>query len=296
MKYTVTGALGHISKPLTEILVTAGHDVTVITSSADRKAAIEALGAKAAVGSVEDTQFLTQAFTGADALYTMIPPNMAAADWKEYIHSIGRNYAAAIKAAGVKKVVSLSSIGAHMPEGCGPVSGLNRAESELNKLEGVDIKYLRPGFFYINFYGNMGMIKHMGIIGGNYGDGTSLVMSHPNDIAVAAAEELQQLNFTGHSVRYVVSDEQPTGGVAQILGAAIGKPELPWVNFKDEDALKGMTGAGMPQEVAANFVEMGSAVASGQMFSEYNRDKPGITGKIKLEEFAKEFAAAYAHA
>ena len=105
------------------------------------------MGAKAAVGSVEDLAFLEKAFKGYDALYTMIPPRMDVKNWKEWIANIGKGYARAIQAAGVKKVVNLSSVGAHMPTGCGPVSGLHFAEEALHSLTGVDILHLRPGYF-----------------------------------------------------------------------------------------------------------------------------------------------------
>lgn len=293
MRYVITGSLGHISRPLVTRLVNEGHDVTVISSNADRTKEIEALGAKAAIGSVEDVPFLTYTFTGADAVYTMVPPKWDAADWKQHIHSIGKNYAQAIKAAGVKKVVNLSSIGAHMPTGCGPVSGLYGVESELNALEGVDVKHMRPGFFYHNFMANIGMIKHMGIIGGNYGENSTMPLSHPSDIAVAVGDELLGLGFTGKSIRYVVSDERTTHDIARALGAAIGKPELTWINFRNEDALAGMLQAGLSQQVAENYVEMGAAAASGEMASHYNANRT-TTGPTRLEDFAKEFAAAYA--
>jgi uncharacterized protein YbjT (DUF2867 family) len=228
MKYIITGSLGNISKPLAEKLVAAGHSVTVVSSKAEKVAQIEAIGAKAAIGSVADVGFLTQAFTGYDAVYTMVPPDFGSANWKKHIAGIGENYAAAIRASGVKHIVNLSSIGAHMPVGCGPVSGLYFVEKALNNLAGVNVKHLRPGFFYPNFLGNIGMIKHMGIIGANYGDGTKLALVHTDDIAEAAAEELLSLSFTGKSIRYVVSDEKTTYEVASILGRAIGMPELPF--------------------------------------------------------------------
>ena len=295
MKYVVTGSLGHISKPLTESLVKAGHQVTVVTSKQENAAKIEALGAHAAVGSVEDVAFLTNTFNGADAVYTMIPPRWDAADWKGYIHGIGKNYASAIAAAGIKKVVNLSSVGAHMPDGCGPVTGLHRAENELNKLDGVAIKHLRPAFFFHNLMANIGMIKHMGIIGGNYGDESTMVMVHPQDIAAAAAEEMKDLSFTGKSVRYIAGDERTTGDVARVLGTAIGKPELPWVNFKNEDSINGMIQAGLTPEVAANYAEMGAAMASGAMAADFYKNKPALS-PTKLEDFAKEFAGAFAQA
>ena len=74
MKIILTGSLGHISKPLTTILVQKGHTVTVISSKPEKQKDIEALGATAAIGSIEDVDFLTTTFSGADVVYTMIPP------------------------------------------------------------------------------------------------------------------------------------------------------------------------------------------------------------------------------
>ncbi len=294
MKYVVTGSLGNISKPLAERLVAAGHEVTVVSSKAEKAAQIEALGAKAAIGSVEDVDFLTKTFTGADAVYIMVPPNFGSGNWKKFIAGIGENYAEAIHASGVNNVVNLSSMGAHMPEGCGPVSGLYYVEKELNALDKVNVKHLRPGFFYNNFLANVGMVKHMGIIGANYGEAATLVLVHPDDIAEVAAEELQNLSFKGKSIRYVVSDEKTTNEVAATLGNAIGKPELPWVNFKDEDSIGGMLQAGLPEDVAKNYAEMGAAMRSGEMASDYLKKKPSEFGKTKLEAFAPVFAAVYA--
>lgn len=294
MKFVVTGSLGNISKPLAEKLIAAGHSVTVVSSKADKTAQIEAIGAKAAIGSVEDVDFLTKTFLGADAVYTMVPPNFGASNWKKYIANIGENYAEAIHASGVKNVVNLSSMGAHMPEGCGPVSGLFFVEKALNALEVVNVKHLRPGFFYTNFLANIGMVKHMSIIGGNYGENATLVIVHPEDIAEVAAEELLNLSFKGKSVRYIVSDEKTTQEVATTLGKAIGKPELPWVNFKDEETLGGMLQAGVPEEIAKNYAEMGAAMRSGEMDSDYKKNKPAVFGKTKLEAFAPVFAAVYA--
>ncbi|XZF15464.1 NAD(P)H-binding protein [Chitinophagaceae bacterium MMS25-I14] len=291
MKFTVTGSLGNISKPLTTLLIKAGHQVTVISSNPDKKAEIEALGATAAIGSISDTSFLTQAFTGADAVYTMVPPNFAAENYRRYVGNTAKNYAAAIKNAGVTKVVNLSSIGAHLESGTGPIAGVHDAELILNGLEGVAVKHIRAPFFYINFYNDIPMIRHQGIIGANYPAATRIVMVHPEDIAIAVAEQLQH-PFTGHSVRYIMSDDRTVQDATVALGTAIGKPELPWIEFTDEQALNGMLQAGLPQEIAHNFTEMGSALRKGILWEDFDRNKPEAKGRT-LEEFAQEFAVKY---
>jgi len=293
MSIVVTGSLGHISQPVVQQLVAAGKQVTVISSNAERASAIEKLGAKAAIGSVTDEAFLEKTFAGAEAVYTTVPPYFAQEDWKGYIGSVGKKYAAAIQKAGVKYVVNLSSIGADKPDGVGPVSGLYRVEQALNELEGVNVLHLRPGFFYYNFLNNIGLIKQHGIIGGNYGVDSTLVLAHTNDIAKVAGDALLSLSFTGKTVQYIASDEKKTSEIAAVLGKAIGKPELPWIDFTDADTLGAMIGAGLTEEMAKNYTEMGVAVRTGWMAEDYRAKQQSPGGAIKLEDYATEFAAVY---
>lgn len=293
MKYVVTGSLGNISKPLAEKLIAAGHSVTVVSSNQERSEEIILMGAQAAIGSVEDVAFLTRTFTGADAVYTMVPPHYGATDWKKHIAGIGENYAGAIRTSRVKNVVNLSSIGAHMPDGCGPVSGLYHVEAALNLLEGVNIKHLRPGFFFNNLLSNISMIKSMGIMGGNFGNHATMIYTHTEDIAEAAFRELNDLSFRGKSIRYIVSDEKTTDEVASIIGKAIEKPELSWINFSDEDSIAGMVQAGFSEEVARNLTELGAAMRNGELTTDYLKNKPLEFGRTKLETFAKTFVKAY---
>lgn len=294
MKYVITGAAGNISAPLAEKLLKAGHDVTVISRNAENIKSLTGLGAKAAIGSVEDVDFLNQAFAGADAVYTMVPPKYDTADLKGHIASVGKNYSEAIKANNVKYVVNLSSVGAHLPDGVGPVSGLYRVEQALNELKNTNIKHLRPVYFYTNFLGNTGMVKTMNIIGGNFGGADfKMLLTHPGDVAEVAFEELSKLDFTGHTVRYIASDERSTEDIAKVFGEAVGMPQLPWVTFTDEQAYGGMMQAGLPENAAKNFAEMGHAMHDGSMFEDYWKHHPGKLGKTKLEDFAKTFAAVY---
>ncbi|MBO9202397.1 MULTISPECIES: NAD(P)H-binding protein [Niastella] len=292
MKITITGSLGNISKPLAELLIKAGHEVTIISSDPKKINNIEKSGAKAAIGSVADVAFLTTAFTGADAIYTMVPPNFGASNYRQYIRDTGNNLKEAIKASGVKRVVNLSSIGVHLSEGTGPIAGMHDVEETLNTLEGVAIKHLRAGFFYINFLFDIGTIRQMGVMGNNYGSNAKLVLVHPKDIAAAAAQELQGA-FEGKSFRYVVSEERSIAEIVKVLGTAINKPDLPWVQFSDEEVFAGMKAAGMPAAIASTYVEMGTAIRSGILFEDFEVNKPAVWGSIKLADFAKEFAAVY---
>ena len=297
MKITITGSLGNISKPLARELVQKGHSVTVISSKSEKQKDIEALGATAAIGSIEDVKFLTATFTGADAVYCMVPPanffdhNLdLMADWR----GIGNNYAQAIQQSGVKRVVHLSSIGAHLDKGTGLILGHHYVEGILNNLSNVAITYIRPAAFYYNLFGFIAAIKKTGIIASNYGGEDKGVWVSPTDIAAAIAEEIVT-PLVGRKVRYVASDELTCNEVASILGAAIGKPDLKWIIITNEQMQSGLEAAGMPTPIAAGFVEMNASTHSGALEEDYYRNRPALMGKVKLTDFAKEFAAAFTH-
>lgn len=291
MKIIVTGSLGNISKPLTQQLVSKGHEVTIISRKADLQKEIMALGAKAAIGSLEDTAFLKETFVGADAVYAMTPPNFAAMDLIGYYQEIAISYAVAAKSAGVKHIVYLSSYGADHEKNTGIIVGSHQAEGILNEQAGTIVTCLRPGYFYYNLYSFLNMIRDKDMIGTNFGGEDKLVMVSPFDIADAAAEEL--INFNPQSkVRYIASDERTCSDVARLIGEAIGKPDLQWLIFSDEQVRKIMLENGRPPVITDLLIQVGAAIHSGLLRSDYEKHKPE-PGKVKLLDFVKEFAAAY---
>jgi uncharacterized protein YbjT (DUF2867 family) len=293
MKIVVTGSLGHISRPLTEELVAKGHEVIVVSSKPEKQQEIEALGAAAAIGTLADVDFLTATFTGADAVYTMVPPNYAAADMMAYCREMGENFAQAIQKSGVKRVVYLSSIGAHMEKGSGLILAHRQVEDIFEKLPSdVAITFMRPSGFYYNLLGFIPGIKAAGMIVANYGADDVLIWVSPADIAAAVADELAT-QVTGHKVRYVASDELTGNETARILGEAIGKPDLQWILISDEEREQQLESFGVSTEMAHGLVEMFSAQHTGALAEDFYRHWPKVMGKVKMADYAKEFAAIY---
>jgi uncharacterized protein YbjT (DUF2867 family) len=297
MKIVLTGSLGNVSKPLTQALVKKGHSVTVISTKPEKKKDIEELGAKAAIGSIENASFLTETFAGADIVYLMeaidpkkmFDPNF---DIIEGYSEIARNYKKAVKKSGVKKVIHLSSIGAHTNEGVGLLSMHYYAEQILNELpQDVAIKFMRPVGFFVNLYRQMQNIKSNGVIIQNYGGDTKEPWVSPLDIASTIVEEME-LPFNGREIRYIASEEISPNEIANVLGKAIGNSDLKWTVIPDEDMLNGMLGFGMNKQIAKGMVDMQAAQRTGNMYEDYYKNEP-ILGKTKFEEFAKEFASAF---
>ncbi|QHS59226.1 NAD(P)H-binding protein [Chitinophaga agri] len=298
MNIIITGSLGHIGKPLATRLVERGHSVTVITSKSERQSAIEALGARAAVGSFFDLDFLTRTFAGADIVYLMEAWEGIGSiydksvDFVAAFDKIGNNYKIAVEQSRVKRVVHLSSIGAHTDRGTGSLYLHNKVEGILDKLpEDVCIKYIRPVGFYTNLYRNLDSIRNQHSIVSTYGGDKKEPWVAAEDIAALIAEEMEK-PFDSRTVHYAVSDEISPNEIARILGEAIGKPELKWNVIPPDQMLSGMLAAGMNEWIASGFIAMQAAQASGSLYEDLYRYKP-VPGKTKFTDFAKEFAQVY---
>ena len=295
MKIVLTGSLGHISKPLAVDLIAKGHSVTVISSKTERQTEIESIGAKAAIGSNDDGEFLSSIFTGAEIVYLMEPP-VNYFDHKTDLESdwlnIAKSYRQAVQQSGITKVIHLSSVGAHTEKGVGLLAAHHLVENVLNELPNtVSIKTLRPVGFYYNMLAFIPAIKNANAIIQNYGGNEKEPWVSPLDIAKVIAEEIEK-PFNGRIIRYIASDEVSPNEVADVLGVAIGKTDLSWNIIPDEQFQNNLINIGFNTQAAKGLTEMNAGRRSGVLYEDYFKHKP-IPGKVKLSDFAKEFAAAY---
>lgn len=298
MNIVLTGSISNVGKPLTQALVKSGHSVTVISGDAERIPAIESLGAKAAIGSMFDADFLTETFIGADIVYLMETLDAAGdffdkdVDFIEAISQIGKNYKQAVLASGAKKIVHLSSISAHTDKGNGILIFHHNVENILKQLpEDVAIKFIRPVGFYTNMFGFIQNIKTKGAIISNWGGDKKEPWVSPSDIAEAIAEEMEKL-FLGRTVRYVASDEVSPNEIAHAIGKEIGKPDLQWNVISDNELLDSWLSIGFNEQIAIGFVEFQASQGTGELYDDYYQNQPEL-GKVKLSDFAKEFAKVF---
>lgn len=285
--YIITGATGHTGKRISENLLAAGQTVKVISRSVEKVADLVSKGAIPAIGDLADAEFLTQTFKGATAVYLMIPPKFDVTDWRAFQRSLTEAFVTALKASGVQKVVLLSSQGAHLLEGAGPVSGLAELEHALHAIDGLEVKALRPGYFMENLFASVGMIQHAGINGSSLRGDVRFPIVHTRDIAEVATKHLLALDFSGHTHEFVGGAADLTmEEVTATIGQAIGKPELPYITFSPADAKAGMEQAGLPATIADGYNELFGALNSGIYQEGYHRS-PEITTPTTLEWFVE---------
>jgi len=288
--YVITGATGNIGSKTADILLSKGEKVRVIGRSAARLQSFVDRGAEAKIGDLMDGDFVARAFSGATAVFTMIPPNYAAPDFRAYQNEISETLANGIAKSRVKYVVNLSSQGADLHEGSGPILGLREQELRFNRLEGVNVLHLRPTYFMENLMMNIPIINRLGIAGSAVHGDLKFAMIATSDIADCVAERLVTRDFAGKMTRDLLGQRDLSLNEAiAIIGRKIGKPDLKYVQFLYEDAAKGMMEMGISEDVSTLFVEMCETLNNG-LFSVGRPRTPENTTNTSIEEFAEIFA------
>jgi len=289
----VMGASGHTGRRVAELLVDSGEKVRALGRSKEKLAPLEKKGAEARTGDAQDARFLASAFQGADGVFTLIPPDARSTDYRALQDAQGQAIAEALRESGAGRVVFLSSIGADLPEGTGPIAGLHAHEARLRELSGVHTLILRPGYFFENFHETLGLIKHQGINGGAIAPDTAIPMIATRDIGDAASRALRERRFQGVAVQELLGPRDLTHAEAtRILGARIGNPDLQYVQFPYDDFVKALVQSGLSENIASLYAEMARALNEGRVKSLEGRS-PENTTKTRFEDFAVELEEAY---
>jgi len=292
--YAVAGATGNTGSVIAEKLLALGQRVRAIGRDATRLRSLVQKGAEAVVADVTDAASLTKAFTGATAVYALIPPSMAAPDVRAYQERVNDALAAALKNAGVEYAVILSSIGADKPDKTGPVVGLHNLEQKLRGIASLQALYLRAGYFMENLLPQIGVIQNLGVVGGPLRGDLKIAMIATRDIGAAAAEALLKLDFHGQQPRELLGQRDVTyQEVASIIGNAIGKPGLSYMQFGPAQLKPALLQMGMSPSMADLLLEMSEALNSGYMAALEPRSAHNTT-PTSIESFlAGEFVPRF---
>lgn len=292
--YVVLGASGNTGRVVAKTLLSRGQKVRVVGRSAERLQSLAAEGAEIFVGDVADGPALAKAFKGAEGAYVMVPPNPTSNDFRAFQDGVSDAIAAAIENAGVKNVVSLSSVGADKPSGTGPVVGLYDLEQKLNSIDGANILHLRAGYFMENTLPQVAVIRMLGSIAGPVRPDLKLSMIATRDIGTAAAGALLRGDIKGKSTQELLGERDITyNEVAAIVGKAIGKPSLGYIQTPDDQLRFSMVQMGMSANFVGLILEMAGAMNSGYMKALEPRSAAN-TSSTSFETFIEdEFVPAY---
>lgn len=292
--YVILGASGNTGHIVAKNLLAHGEKVRVVGRNGAHLQTLTAQGAETFIGDVTNAASLSLAFHKADAAYVMIPPDLTSSDFRGYQETVSDAIAAAVKNAGVTHIVSLSSIGADKDTGTGPVVGLHNLEQKLNQIEGANVLHLRAGYFMENTLPQVGAIRMAGSAIGPLAPDLKLPMIATRDIGEAAADALLRLGFRGKQTRELQGqrDLDYTEATA-IIGKAIGKPGLGYIQAPSGQIHAAMVQMGMSDNLVGLILEMAGALDRGYMRALEARTSHNTT-PTSFETFVAEvFVASF---
>jgi uncharacterized protein YbjT (DUF2867 family) len=290
----ITGATGRTGGAAAAALLANGERVRVVGRDAKKLEPLVQKGAEAFVGNVEEIGSMTKAFEGAAAVYLVVPEDTAQPDLRAHQELVTDCFAAAIASAGVPYVVALSSIGAQHAQKTGPIVGLHNLEQKLNRIGALNVLFLRAAYFMDNLFLSVAPLRSMGMLPGGLKGDVQMPWIASKDIGTYAARRLAARDFSGSSVQELHGQRDISmKEAASIVGGAIGKPNLTYMQVPFAMLEPALVQMGLPNSTAALLIEMWEGANAGLIVPLEQRSAQNTT-PTTLESFVTEvFAPAY---
>jgi len=288
--HVILGASGNTGSIIANSLLSEGKKVRVVGRDAGRLQRFVHQGAEVFTATVSDAAALTKAFRGARAAYLMLPPAKSREDQERESDAIAK----AVRESGLRYAVHLSSYGAQVPEGTGPVAGLHSSEQKLSAIGGLNVLHLRAAYFMENNLAATGMIHGMGMFGNALLPDVKLPMIATRDVGYYAAQRLLHLDFSGKQTRELLGERDVSMTEATaVIARGIGKPDLRYEQFPYDQVQQVLTQMGVPPKGAALYIEMYKAINAGVLIAQEPRSRENTT-PTSFEQFVQDvFAPAY---
>ncbi|HVB07814.1 MAG TPA: NAD(P)H-binding protein [Candidatus Acidoferrales bacterium] len=287
----ITGATGNTGAPAAEVLLAQGEKIRVVGRDAAKLERFTSKGAESFTGNAETASEMERAFEGATVVYLVVPQALQRDDFRDYQERISDAYASALEKSGVKYAVTLSSIGAQNAANTGPIVGLHNMEEKLNRIPGLSVLHLRPATFMENLLMSIDGIRMMNVLPGAAPADVPFPTIATKDIGNYAASRLAKRNFSGHSTQELLGPRDVTmKETAVIIGRAIGKPNLAYVQMPLPLLESALVSMGLPKASAALLVELWKSANEGLLAPQEARSAKNTTPST-LEQFAEEVFA-----
>ena len=256
MTIAVTTPTGNVGSRVLQLLVQAGERPRALARDPSRLA----LPVDHRQGDLMDAGFLAEALSGVDTLFWATPEVFGADDPMADMERMGANAAAAIRAAGVSRVVQISSVGAERRHGAGLIDGLARNEHQLVET-GADVCTLRCGYYFTNLLGSLDSLR-AGTLHATMPADLPIAWVDPRDVGEIAAVRL----LSGWSGRQVAAVHGPedlsfadvAAKLATVLGREIGVEVIAGEVFEAS-----LRAEGLSEKAAAGVAGMAAALGDG---------------------------------
>jgi uncharacterized protein YbjT (DUF2867 family) len=289
--YVVLGSSGNTGSIIADFLLSKGQKVRVVGRDPGRLQRFLRKGAEAYTADFSDAAALTKAFSGPRAAYLLLPPLNSREEQERQSDAIAK----AVKGSGLRYAVHLSSYGAHVPAGTGPVTGLYSSEQKLNAIRDLNVLHLRAAYFMENNLAAIDMIHGMGLFGHALLPDMKLPMIATQDVGDYGAHRLLDLDFSGKQTRELLGERDLTMTEATaVIARAIGKPDLRYEQFSYDQVRQVLTQAGFSPKKAGVYIEMFQSINAGLLAAQEPRSPQNST-PTSFEKFVQDVLAPAYH-
>ncbi|NED95685.1 NmrA family NAD(P)-binding protein [Phytoactinopolyspora alkaliphila] len=267
--YAITGVTGHVGGHAAEALLAKGERVRAVVRSAAKGDVWAAKGADVVIADMNDADALTEALSGCEGVFVLLPVTDAGAQFHAQQRALADAITGAVASSGVPHVVALSSVGAELDHGTGPILPLHHFENSLRSGPAV-VSVLRSAHFQEKVTDILDVVRTAGIYP-NFGESADVAkpMNATADIGAVVAETLLSPPVTSE----IVDLEGPSyteREVAQALAAALGKP-VEVVNIPREGWVNALVDGGVPNDFAEILAQLYDAEERGILRAQGDR-------------------------
>jgi uncharacterized protein YbjT (DUF2867 family) len=187
--YVVGGVTGHTGSLVAQTLLERGEQVRAIVRNREQIYHWKDRGAEVVVADFNDAQALAFVLEGMKGAYLLTPQTVFDLNPLEKWAFQNQSIVSAIKSAGLKNTVFLSSMGAHLSNHTGLAQALHDAEQKFEKAQ-LPVTILRAAYFYENWIPTIDAINEKSVLPTFLNPNSSIPMVSVKDVAANAVDLL----------------------------------------------------------------------------------------------------------
>jgi uncharacterized protein YbjT (DUF2867 family) len=270
----IMGASGQVGSAVATQLQSQGKPVKGVIRNPEKANALKQKGIEVAIADAFDEKALQIAFEGGEAVLLLTPDMEKSNDLIGDTKNILRNYRHAVLKAGIRKIVGISSMGAHLK---GEIGNLKMshllehtfADSELQQI------FVRPAYYYSNWLDMIDSVKESGVLPTFFSPEQKIPMVSPMDIAALLAEKLVEPVDKNPIYEAEGPEWYSSADIAKTYGEVLGKKVTP-EQIPQEKWQDTMKEFGLSDDAVKNFMQMTYTIVDGKANPEGEGTEPVI--------------------
>lgn len=233
-----------------------------------------------------NTDQVVKAFNGATTAFLLTPENPSSNDIIDDTKRIIENYRKAIEANKIKRIICLSSIGAHIEGKSGNLIMSKLLEKSFDNFN-IDKIFVRPSYYFSNWFGYLSTIEQFGILPTFFPEELTIEMLSPLDLAYFIAEIIAKpIEQTTTNVYELVGPKTYNSidisrAFSSVLNKEVFLQSIPRVKWKET-----LLSVGFTSNSADNLIDMTQAVVDGFTIPEF--PSKTISLKTTIDDYLRQ--------